>query len=128
MKIKKRNYWTTRPPKRRLKLNKNNKKAILPNFIILIHKINVNGMSRQHAEEIIYNYKNNILKNLEELNIKNIILPITDSSEPSDVKLIYPTNDLSSLDPLSDIPGYKRKIKMFKLLEEIEESIKNKFK
>lgn len=64
-------------------------------LIIIVYKINVEGLTRSNVQEHIENLsKFNSLKNDEELMndylIKEIWLPITDSD--SDVKVIYPVS------------------------------------
>jgi hypothetical protein len=127
-KEKTRRACITNPPIRNFH-RKPKKKLELPNFIILLHKINIAGMSRQMAEETIARYNAIIQESFEDLSVevKNIMLPMT-TGEESDVRLIYPTTDLSSLDSLESVAGYGRKIRIFKLLEELEDSISNKNK
>lgn len=63
--------------------------------LILIHKINVNGMSRNMSREIVQQYMEFNVKPLEKADIKiyNIIIPLGDNDKntESGVEAIYPS-------------------------------------
>ena len=84
-------------------------------LIIIVYKIDVRGMTRQHAEEQFHELMSEYnLKNDEELKenylIREIWIPVQDES---DVKIIYP------------VPKYTQSIELEGLIENISESMKN---
>jgi hypothetical protein len=91
-------------------------------YIILLHKVGVAGMSRTKASELMIDYKEGILNELNEfgnIRIKNIVVP-SDSVREFDIQVLYPTVD-SIMDKLkgSLTTPQERKLKIFKLLEEL---------
>ena len=85
-------------------------------LIIIVYKINVDGQTRQQADQAMKNiYTAYNLKNDKELKdnyiIREIYLPIIDS--PTDVKVIYP------------IPRYTTSPEINDLVNEISNKIKN---
>jgi len=98
---------------------KKEKNNPLLNTIILLHKINdlysISNVNK-YVEYIEESTKKSDLK------IKNLYIR---TSYPSDVVLLYPNLDLSVLDPLAkNNKTINRQIKIFKLLEDIENNIK----
>ena len=95
--------------------------------IILLHKIPVAGMSRQSAQETKQRYCEILSRTFNDidLDVKHIILPIGDNTNTeADVKLLYPNIDTNTIDELYGINyTVDRKLKIFKLLEEIAENL-----
>jgi len=84
-------------------------------LLIIVFKINVQSLTRQQAQQQIYEFmQSNTLSSDEELKenytIREIWLPITDGQ--SDVKVIYP------------IPQYSQNIELEELVKTISENMK----
>ncbi len=98
------------------------KKTFEKEDIILLHRINVAGYTRQIAAECLESYANSLPKNHGKLNILNIVLPLGDHNEdtPNDVKLIYSDFNVLKDDiyPFLD-ETRQRKIKIFELLNNL---------
>ncbi len=91
--------------------------------IILVHKIAVAGLSKAMAEEQISKYIQYLPQTHGDLNILNIVLPMSDScSDPTtDVKMIYPDYSMLKSEIFTELNKIqKRKMKIFELLNEIK--------
>ena len=94
-------------------------------MIILSHNINIDGMSKQRVDESMAEYVNNIENILYGCNdygivVKNLYVPVRNGQE-SKIELLHPSeNYLDALNPLEKIDRYKRKVRIFKFLENLE--------
>jgi len=91
-------------------------------YVILLHKVSVANMSRARANEVLHNYKHEIVEDLNKFGnimIKNIVVPCQ-TVEDFSIEVVYPTVDsiMEKLDSSLTIPQ-ERKLKIFKLLEEL---------
>lgn len=111
-------YIISNPIRRNYKKNK--KKDYNNNYLILLHRVGLDGKNIERANELLEIYKKNIdevLGDIPFLTIKNIIVGISDNNDVT-ITSIYPNVE----DILEKLKGnltisQERKIKIFQLLD-----------
>lgn len=106
-------------PSRRLKYKP---KPMVYEYVILLHKVGVSGVSRARFEEVIDSYRKEIADQLTtfgNIKIKNIVVPCQ-TVEDFSIEVVYPTIESIS-EKLKDnlSTAQERKLKIFKLLEDL---------
>mgnify|MGYP006099765667 CR=1 FL=1 len=121
--VKRRKINVSNPPNRaRIK-----SKRLEPiyEYIILLHKICITGMSRNDAKDRLNAYQENIINDFESfgnIRIKNLVVPTENFNDTRnvDITVVFPSVE-SIMEKLKGVLSIhqERKLKIFKLLEEL---------